>query len=69
MGDRGMPIIQIQIMEGRSPEKVKSLIQRVTETVAEELDSPKERIRVLVTEVPKTHWGIGGVPASDRQDR
>jgi 4-oxalocrotonate tautomerase len=64
-----MPIIQIQIMEGRPPEKVKSLIQRVTDTVAEELDSPKERIRVLVTEIPKTHWGIAGVPASDRQDR
>lgn len=60
-----MPIINIQIMEGRSPEKVKSLIASVTDTVAQELDSPKERIRVLVTEIPKTHWGIAGVPASE----
>jgi 4-oxalocrotonate tautomerase len=64
-----MPIVNIQIMEGRSPEKIKSLIARVTDTVAEELESPKERIRVLVTEVPKTHWGIAGVPASDIQNR
>jgi 4-oxalocrotonate tautomerase len=64
-----MPIVQIQIMEGRTPEKVKSLIARVTDVVSEELDAPKERIRVLVTEVPKTHWGIGGVAASDIPNR
>jgi 4-oxalocrotonate tautomerase len=64
-----MPIVQIQIMEGRTPEKVKSLIARVTDVISEELDAPKERIRVLVTEVPKTHWGIGGVAASDIPNR
>jgi len=62
-----MPIINIQMMEGRPPEKIKALIERVTDAVAEELNSPKDRVRVLVTEVPKTHWGIGGVPASDIQ--
>ncbi|GAB6987981.1 4-oxalocrotonate tautomerase [Paenibacillus pini] len=60
-----MPIVNIHIMEGRSAEQVKSLIARVTETVADELNSPLEKIRVLVTEVPKTHWGIGGTPASE----
>jgi 4-oxalocrotonate tautomerase len=63
-----MPIINIQLMEGRPKETIKSLIERVTDTVAEELNSPKDRIRVLVTEVPKSHWGIGGVPASDIQN-
>lgn len=60
-----MPIINIQILEGRPAEKVKNLIASVTDTVALELDTPKERIRVLVTEIPKTHWGIAGVPASE----
>lgn len=55
-----MPIINIQILEGRPPEKVKSLIARVTDTVSEELDAPKENIRVLVTEIPKTHWNRRG---------
>ncbi|WP_240421281.1 4-oxalocrotonate tautomerase [Paenibacillus periandrae] len=64
-----MPIVNIEIMEGRTPAKIKNLIARVTDTVSEELDSPKDRIRVLVTEVPKTHWGIGGVPASDIPNR
>ncbi|WP_338452224.1 4-oxalocrotonate tautomerase [Niallia oryzisoli] len=60
-----MPFIQINIMEGRPPEKITELISNVTDTVSETLGAPKQNIRVLVTEMPKTHWGIAGVPASD----
>lgn len=60
-----MPLIQVQIMEGRPPQKIDALIKNVTATVSETLDSPKENVRVIVTEVPKTHWGIGGTSAKD----
>lgn len=59
-----MPIIQVQMMEGRSKDKIAEVIQNITNTVAETLDAPKESIRVLVTEIPKTHWGVAGVPKS-----
>lgn len=59
-----MPIIQVQMMEGRPEEKIAEVIQNITNAVAETLDSPKESIRVLVTEIPKTHWGVAGVPKS-----
>lgn len=62
-----MPIIQVNIMEGRSPEKIKALIENITDTVVETLDAPKENVRVLITEMPKTHWGIAGVPVSERK--
>ena len=54
-------------MEGRPPEKVKELIENITDTVSETLDAPKQNVRVLVTEMPKTHWGIAGVPASEKK--
>jgi 4-oxalocrotonate tautomerase len=57
-----MPIIQVQMMEGRPIEKVAELIRNVTNTVSETLDAPKENIRVIVTEIPKTHWGKAGEP-------
>lgn len=60
-----MPIVNIQILEGRSPEKVKELITGVTDAVVEKLEVKRESVRVLVTEVPKTHWGIAGVSVSD----
>ncbi|MEH6941304.1 4-oxalocrotonate tautomerase [Bacillus sp. JJ722] len=61
-----MPIINVQIMEGRPKEKVKDLIQSLTNAAAETLDAPKESIRVLVTELPKTHWGVAGKPKSEK---
>ncbi|RAS83652.1 4-oxalocrotonate tautomerase [Priestia endophytica] len=64
-----MPIVNIQIMQGRSIDKVKSVVARVTDVISEELNSPKENIRVLVTEVPNTHWGIAGVTVADRDNK
>ncbi len=61
-----MPIINIQILEGRSKEKISSMIASVTEAVATELETPKDRVRVIVTEIPKTHWAVGGVPMSEK---
>lgn len=61
-----MPIIHVQMMEGRPSEKVAEVIHNITNTVSETLNAPKENIRVIVTEIPKTHWGIAGIPASER---
>lgn len=36
------------------------MIDKVTGALVEALGSPREAVRVLIQEVPKTHWGIGG---------
>ena len=59
-----MPIAQVQIMEGRSDEQKAAMIREVSEALARTLDAPLDRVRVLITELPKSHWGIGGEPAS-----
>ncbi|MNP87604.1 2-hydroxymuconate tautomerase [compost metagenome] len=51
-------------MEGRSEEQKEAMIREVSEALARTLDSPLDRVRVLITELPKSHWGIGGEPAS-----
>ncbi|RLL45100.1 4-oxalocrotonate tautomerase [Oceanobacillus piezotolerans] len=58
-----MPLVNIQIMEGRSPEKIEALLENVTNTIMETLDAPRQNVRVIVQEIPKTHWGIGGASA------
>ncbi|MBE3569109.1 MAG: 4-oxalocrotonate tautomerase [Bacillales bacterium] len=55
-----MPFIQIHLLEGRSEEKIKEVIKNVTDCVAETLDAPLANIRVVVTEIPPTHWGTAG---------
>jgi 4-oxalocrotonate tautomerase len=57
-----MPIIHVNLIEGRPKEKVAEVIENVTKTVSETLDAPVENIRVIVTEIPKTHWGKAGEP-------
>ncbi len=55
-----MPLVQVSVRAGRSPEKIRAMIGAVTDAVAESLESPKGAIRVIVTEVPWTHWATGG---------
>lgn len=55
-----MPIIHVNIIEGRPKEKVAQLIENITETTVETLDAPRESVRVLVAEVPASHWGVAG---------
>lgn len=58
-----MPIAQIQILEGRTAEQIETMIADVTQAIARNMNAPVESVRVLVAEVPKTHWGIGGKTA------
>jgi 4-oxalocrotonate tautomerase len=60
-----MPLVRIDMLEGRPPEKLGELHRRVSALVAEILDTPVERVRTIITEVPPEKWGIGGVPASE----
>lgn len=58
-----MPLINVQIMEGRPSEKIEKMMENVTNAASESLDAPKENVRVIVQEIPKTHWAIGGTTA------
>lgn len=55
-----MPIAQLYILEGRSDELKEELIVEVTEAIVKTLNAPKEAVRVIITEMPKQHFGIAG---------
>jgi 4-oxalocrotonate tautomerase len=55
-----MPLIQITMIEGRTPEKKEQLIEELSLTVTKVLNAPLESVRVCINEVPSTHWGIAG---------
>lgn len=58
-----MPIVQIHIMEGRSDEQKEKMIEEVTQAVSRTLDAPEANVRILIDEMPKQHFGIGGQSA------
>lgn len=62
-----MPIVNVNMMEGRPKEKIERVIADITDTISSTLEIPKESVRVLVTEIPKTHWGIAGESVEKRK--
>lgn len=60
-----MPLAVINIMEGRTDDQKRAVIEKVTHAIVEALGSPVENVRVLIQEVPKTQWGIAGKTAKD----
>ncbi len=59
-----MPLVKIYLWKGRDKEKKKELIKKVTSAVVDVIDCSAEAVQVIINEVDKNNWGIGGVPAS-----
>ncbi|MBU9221674.1 2-hydroxymuconate tautomerase [Burkholderia multivorans] len=61
-----VPIAHLYILEGRDDDRKERLIAEVTEAIHRSLDAPVESVRVIITEMPKGHFGIGGQSAKRR---
>lgn len=61
-----MPIAHIYILEGRDEEKKERLIEEVSEAIHRAIGAPLDSVRVILTEMPKAHFGIGGQSAKKR---
>lgn len=58
-----MPTIHVALIEGRTDEQKASLIHALTEASHESIGAPRESVRVIINEIPKTQFGIGGKTA------
>lgn len=63
-----MPIIQAFLLEGRSEEKKAAFIAAVTEAAVNSIGAPRESIRVIITEMPATDYGIAGQSFKQKQE-
>lgn len=60
-----MPFALIHILEGRDAAKKTAMIKAVTDAISTSLETPRENVRVIVQEIPKAQWGIGGKTAAE----
>lgn len=60
-----MPLAQITLIEGNSEDRKRELIARITDAFTESLGAPRASVRVIISEVPASDWGVGGTPFSD----
>jgi len=59
-----MPVVKIDIWEGKTEKQKEKLIKALTDAVAIALEIPKEYITVIINDVPKKNWGLKGEQAS-----
>jgi 4-oxalocrotonate tautomerase len=62
-----MPLVQISMVHGRTPEQIRNLIRQVTNSVSDSLAAPIESVKVIVTEVAPTHWGSGELTMAEKK--
>ena len=63
-----MPIVQINMMSAVPRIRKREMIRQVTDAVMEAIDAPEQNVTVIINEIPKTEFGIGGLSA-DKQGR
>lgn len=60
-----MPIVHVNVWKGFGEERVKTVIENITKVFVD-LAVPAHAVEVIVHEIPKSHWGVGGEPASEK---
>lgn len=61
-----MPIVTVKLLEGRTEEQKKALVEKVTEAVVETVNTKPEAVTIVIEEMSKSHYATGGVRAIDK---
>lgn len=64
-----MPLVEVSLVEGRSPQQLRALMHEVHDAVVRSVDAAPESVRVVLREVPATHWSAGDVTIAERRAR
>lgn len=58
-----MPVIQVNLIKGRSEEQKQKLVEELTEACVKAIAAPKQSVRIIINEVSNENFGIGGETA------
>jgi 4-oxalocrotonate tautomerase len=62
-----MPFVEVTLGAGRTPEQLRALISELTQAVVHSIGAPKDAVRVVLREVPDTHWAAGDITLHERR--
>ena len=61
-----MPIVTIKMIEGRTDEQKRALVEEVTQAVSKTVNAPIENVSIIIEETSKGHYATAGVRYSDK---
>lgn len=60
-----MPIVQIELLEGRNVEQKRAMARKVTEAIVETLNCKPEAVKIIMRELKTEHLATAGVLKCD----
>ncbi|MFB1082031.1 2-hydroxymuconate tautomerase [Jeotgalibacillus sp. JSM ZJ347] len=61
-----MPIVTVKMIEGRSDDQKRALVKKVTDAVVETTGATPDKVSIIIEEMKKTDYGVGGTRVSDQ---
>ena len=61
-----MPIMTVQMYDGRTLDQKRELVKEITDVVARVTGNSPEGVHVIIEEVKREHWANGGLLTPDR---
>ncbi|MGI6358784.1 MAG: 4-oxalocrotonate tautomerase [Bacillota bacterium] len=61
-----MPIVQIELLQGRTVEQKRALADKVTAAIAESVGCPRDAVSIIIRDMPRENFARGGQLAVDR---
>ena len=55
-----MPVVQVNIKEGRTLDQKRKIVARMTDVLVEECGAARERVHIIINEIDEDNWGRGG---------
>jgi len=55
-----MPTLRVELMEGRTVEQKRALVQALTQAVVETLGSKPESVDIVLFDIKRHDWATGG---------
>jgi 4-oxalocrotonate tautomerase len=62
-----MPLVEVSMIEGRTPQQIRSLHEAMTAAVETTLGVPRESVWVIIREMPAGNWAEGGITIAERR--
>lgn len=60
-----LPILQIEILKGRTVEQKREMVKKVTEAISETLNCPKDAVSIIIREMETENFAKAGKLRSD----
>ena len=60
-----MPIIQIELLEGRNIEQKRKMVKGVTDVISETLDCKPETVHIIIREMKRENFAKNGILFSE----